>query len=432
MIKWSPLSNKQMRVLGWWMSNSPYRDYSGIIAEGAIRSGKTLVMSLSFVLWAMETSDRTKYAICGKTVGSLRRNVITDLKEVLFNRGYKVVDRQSENVLIVLKGNKKNMFYMFGGRDERSQDLIQGITLRGILLDEVALMPRSFVEQAMGRCSVEGSKYWFNCNPEGPKHWFYVEHILEADRRKYLRLHFSLEDNLSLSEDTIQRYKTMFSGIFYKRFVLGEWAFANGVIYDCFDDSNTYSNEEREKVLPISILENDTQNGGAALYGSDYGIYNPMVFLEGYKIRVKDDPIPHFYIDNEYYWDSRKSMAQKTDKEYIDDLVKFINNKHYTSVIIDPSASSLIAAGRQAGIKIIKADNEVYEGIRVVYSLMSTGHIHINKDNCPNLINELGLYIWNEKRGEIGKEEPVKQYDHACDALRYMIKTTTANYEVFR
>lgn len=430
-MKWKQLSKKQLQLLTWWTKESPYSTYSGVIAEGAIRSGKTLVMSTSFVLWSMSEFENQVFAICGKTVGSLRRNVITQLKEVLTGRGYKVLDRQSENKLIVAKGKRRNIYYLFGGRDERSQDLIQGITLAGVLLDEVALMPRSFVEQALGRCSVSNSKFWFNCNPEGPQHWFYTDVVKQAEDRKILRIHFRIEDNLSLSQETIDRYNTMFSGIFYKRFILGEWAFADGVVYDCFtEEKNTYLNSNRENVLPRIALDNDPFDG-YPIYGVDYGVYNPQVYLEIYKCNKPGDKIPYFYVDKEYYYNSRKSMKQKTDDEYIDDFLSFVDNKYYKAMIVDPSASSLIVAAHKRGIKTRKANNDVQNGIRMVYTLLNSGHILINKDNCPNLIGELGLYIWNEKRGESGKEEVIKQNDHALDALRYAIYTTTPDALIF-
>lgn len=429
-MKWTTFSKKQLQLLTWWTDNSPYKDCNGVICEGAIRSGKTQVGTLSFLIWSMQKFDKTQFGICGKTVGSLRRNVIGPLKEMLFTRGYKVIDRQSENKLIVSKGKKLNTYYLFGGRDERSQDLIQGITLAGIFLDEVALMPRSFVEQALARCSITGSKAWFNCNPEGPSHWFYVEHVKKYKEMKWLRLHFSLDDNLSLSEEVKERYKNNFTGIFYQRFILGEWAFADGVVYDCFTMAkNTYTNANKASVVPIEILENDPQ-GGYPYYGSDYGVFNPMVFLEVYKYRKKGDPVPYFYVENEYYWNSRKEMKQKTDEEYIADLKQFIGDKYYKMLIIDPSASSLIVAANKTGIKTMKANNDVEEGISMVHTLVNTGHVLVNADNCPNLVNEFGLYIWDEKKGEKGKEQPVKENDHALDALRYVINTTTMAYEI--
>ena len=430
-MKWSKLSKKQMQLLTWWLPDSPFSNMNGVIAEGAVRSGKTIVGSLSFILWSMYSFKNNQFAICGKTIGSLRRNVITPLKDILVNRGYSVIERKGENYMIVSKGNVSNVYYLFGGRDERSQDLVQGITLAGVFLDEVALMPESFVEQTLARCSISGAKFWFNCNPSSPAHWFYVEHVLNYKRLKYLRIHFNLEDNLSLTEDVIKRYKTMFKGIFYRRYILGEWAAADGVIYDCFDvDKNTYTEQSRDTVVPIYIRENDASNSGLAIYGCDYGVYNPCVFLEGYKFRKTGDKIPYYYIDKEYYYDGRKSMKQKTDEEYANDFVSFVDQKQMKYVIVDPSASSFILSLRRKGMPVMKAKNDVEDGIKLVYSLMATGHILINKDKCPKLIQELGLYIWNEKKSEQGKEEVVKQNDHCCDALRYLIASTASMYEV--
>ena len=159
----SPFSRKQKQVLTWWCKDSPVHDKDGIIADGAIRSGKTVSMSLSFAMWAMSTFNGQNFAMCGKTIGSFRRNVLFWLKLMLKSRGYSVIDRRADNLIIIRKGDTENYFYIFGGKDERSQDLIQGITLAGVFFDEVALMPESFVNQATGRCSVEGSKFWFNC-----------------------------------------------------------------------------------------------------------------------------------------------------------------------------------------------------------------------------------------------------------------------------
>lgn len=172
-----PFSRKQRKVLNWWTETSPVKDYDGIIADGAIRSGKTVSMSLSFVLWAMSTFNGQNFAMCGKTIGSFRRNVLFWLKLMLKSRGYRVTDHRADNLVIVSRGSVENNFYIFGGKDERSQDLIQGITLAGVFFDEVALMPESFVNQATGRCSVDSSKYWFNCNPDGPYHWFKLNWI---------------------------------------------------------------------------------------------------------------------------------------------------------------------------------------------------------------------------------------------------------------
>ena len=221
-----PFSRKQRQILNWWTKDSPVNAYEGVIADGAIRSGKTISMSLSFVLWAMWTFTGHNFAMCGKTIQSFGRNVFGSLTDMLSTLGFGMEYKRQENKFIVRMAGHENTFYIFGGRDERSQDLIQGITLAGVFFDEVALMPQSFVNQATGRCSVEGSKYWFNCNPGAPSHWFRQEWILKAKEKKILYLHFTMDDNLTLSEDIKDRYKSLYAGVFYQRYILGLWVLA--------------------------------------------------------------------------------------------------------------------------------------------------------------------------------------------------------------
>ena len=171
-FRFQPFSRKQKQILTWWLPESGVSDADGIIADGAIRSGKTVCMSLAFVQWSMHSFNGQNFGMCGKTVGSFRRNVLSVLKQMLPARGYTIRDRRTDNLVVISRGHTENYYYIFGGKDEGSQDLVQGITLAGILLDEIALMPESFVNQATGRCSVDGSKFWCNCNPAGPEHWF--------------------------------------------------------------------------------------------------------------------------------------------------------------------------------------------------------------------------------------------------------------------
>lgn len=426
-FKYSPFTEKQLKLLTWWMPESTQKNKNGIIAEGSVRSGKTVVMGLSFMFWSMSRGENLNYALCGKTVSSTRRNIIEPLVPMLIMRGMKVKEIKTEGKLIVSYKGKKNFYYIFGGKDESSQSLIQGITLAGILFDEVALMPKSFVDQGMARCSVEGSKLWFNCNPEGPRHWFKTEHIDKAEERGYLDLHFCLRDNPSLSEETINKYEHMFSGIFYKRFILGEWAFADGVVYSNIPDNTWYNNSNRDEVVPIKIREHDIH----PFYGVDYGTTNPQVYLEVFRYMSPDSKIPYFYVEKEYYWNSRESLRQKTDNEYVNDFKQFRSDENYQYIIIDPSAESLFVAHQQAGDKVIKAKNDVRPGISMLNTLFTLGHIKINKDECPNLVAELGLYQWDTKKSENGKEEVVKANDHACDALRYAIFTTTPKFQVY-
>ena len=220
-------STRQKATLIWWKTKA-FGNRDGVICDGSIRSGKTVSMTVGFILWSMSRFNNQSFAICGRTIEALRRNVIVHIPTWLEGL-FTVTERRSENKMVVTVGKRTNTYYLFGGRDESSYTLIQGITLAGVLFDEVALMPRSFVEQAMARCSVSGSKFWFNCNPESPGHWFYKEWICKAAERNMLYLHFTMDDNLSLDSKIKARYEGMYSGVFYDRYIRGLWTVAEGL-----------------------------------------------------------------------------------------------------------------------------------------------------------------------------------------------------------
>ena len=259
-MQYQKLSTRQNLAMTWW--NRPgFEDYEGIICDGSIRSGKTVAMTVGFIMWAMSNFSGQNFALCGKTIESLRRNVTSNLPAWLCGV-FTFKEHRTENKIVVRAGNKTNSFYLFGGKDESSQDLIQGITLAGILLDEVALMPESFVNQATGRCSVEGSKLWFNCNPAGPSHWFYTKWVQEAKKRKLLHLHFTMDDNLSLSPAVKARYESLYSGVFYDRFIRGLWVVAEGLIYTMFNKD-------------FHVVETVARPYDKYMISCDYGTVNP-------------------------------------------------------------------------------------------------------------------------------------------------------------
>jgi len=411
-FKFQPFSLKQKKVLTWWCDTSPVKDKDGIIADGAIRSGKTVCMSLSFIMWAMQRFKGQNFAMCGKTIGSFRRNVLFWLKLMLKSRGYRVVDHRSDNLVEISRGKVTNYFYIFGGKDERSQDLIQGITLAGVFFDEVALMPESFVNQATGRCSVDGSKYWFNCNPDGPYHWFKTNWIDEAKKKNLIVLHFTMEDNLSLSEQIKVRYRSMYSGVFYKRYILGLWAMAEGIIYDMFD-----VDRHVKKVVDFARLLID----GGRYVSIDYGTQNAMVFLLWNKGIDKK-----WYCTREYYYSGRDKGKQKADSQYADDLEKWLEGTPVKAIIVDPSAASFITELNNRGYKTMKADNDVEDGIRLVSTLLNTEKIAFSQ-SCINTIKEFASYIWDPKAADRGEDKPIKQHDHAMDAVRYFCYTILNN-----
>lgn len=401
-------SEKQWEVLRF-----PYRGYDALICDGAVRSGKTMAMSLSFFLWAMGSFDRCAFAFCGKSVGAVERNLVTPLLNIQYLRDhFELRYNRADHVVIGRRGGRENRFYLFGGKDESSASLIQGVTLAGVLLDETALMPRSFVEQALARCSVTGAKLWFNCNPENPRHWFREEWIKKAAEKNALHLHFTMDDNPSLSEETKARYRSMYTGIFYERYVLGNWVMSEGVIYDMFSPTE---NLYRDGKAPPSL-----HFDGVRTIACDYGTVNPTVFLDIY------DYDGTVYVDQEYRWDSRSwdsrswnsrtEGRQKTDEEYADDMETFIG-ENQCMILVDPSAASFIEALRRRGLYVVPANNEVLDGIRKVGTLLKQRRIKVN-ERCTGLLDELGLYSWDTKAGI---DRPVKENDHAPDALRYYV-----------
>jgi PBSX family phage terminase large subunit len=388
------ISEKQAQILDFALSDGLY-----LICDGAVRSGKTVFMSSAFLIWAMEHFDRTNFGICGKTVQSAERNVLKPLQEnesLPYTLDYKV----STKLLTVRCGPKENYFYIFGGKDESSYMLIQGITLAGVLFDEVALMPRSFVEQALSRAiSYDAPKYWFNCNPEGPNHYFYKEWI-ENPKEGTTHLHFVLEDNPILSPKMIERTKAMYSGVFYDRYIRGLWVLAEGLIYPMFDKDKIVPAEERKYTRYVVSM--------------DYGIQNPTAmllwgFCDGVWYQVK-----------EYYHSGRETGRQKTDQEYYEDLERLAGDLPVECLIVDPSATSFIALVKQKKrFKVRPAKNDVIDGIQKTATAIQQGKILVN-DCCKETIKEYGLYSWDTKAD---KDVPIKDNDHAMDATRYFVNT---------
>ncbi len=397
--KFFPFSKKQLTALSWWSKASTYYEYDAIICDGAVRSGKTSCMSVGFVAWAFYQFNSRSFAICGKTVASLRRNVITELLPILESLGFSCKLKVSSNIVVITKNGRENRFYLFGGKDEASASLIQGMTLAGVLFDEVALMPRSFVEQALARCSVEGSRFWFNCNPENPQHWFYLEWIKKAQEKNALYVHFRMEDNPSLSPEILARYKSLYSGHFYERFVLGKWVAAQGLVYSGFD-------------IDKDIASPPDYNAERYFISCDYGTVNPSSFglwglYDGIWYRVR-----------EYYYNSRKTGSQRTDEEHYAALCELAQDCKISAVIVDPSAASFIECIRRHGkFSVTPAKNNVVDGIRRVSDALRSGEIKI-APCCKDAIREFGLYRWDDN---LSKDAPRKENDHAMDDIRYFV-----------
>lgn len=381
-----------MLAMTWW--NQPKLEkYDAILCDGAVRSGKTLCMVNGFFLWSMTRFSGETFALCGKTIASLRRNIVLNLEQWLGGVLH-ITEFRSENKLIVSDGRGNiNRYYLFGGQDESSYKLIQGITLAGVLLDEAALMPRSFVEQACARCSVSGSRLWLNCNPAGQEHWLYKQWILQAKRKNLLYLHFTMQDNPALDPNIRARYENMYSGVFYRRYILGQWCMAEGLVYD-FD---------REKHIAQKLPKQ-----GEYYISVDYGTQNPFsaglwCVADGRAVRI-----------DEYYYSGRENGKMLTDAQYCRELERLAGDRQIRQVIVDPSAASFIAALRARGrFPVRKANNDVLPGIQAVATLLGAGILQIGA-SCGNAIREFALYRW---QGD--SDKPCKENDHAMDDIRY-------------
>lgn len=407
-FKWGAISKRQAKVLTWWKKGSRYASYNGIIADGAIRSGKTVSMAFSFVLWAMTTYDHNNFGMCGKTIASLRRNVLGTLKNQLRARGYTATERRADNLLVVTKGNRVNMFYIFGGKDESSQDLIQGITLAGVLFDEVALMPESFVNQATARCSVEGAKLWFNCNPSSVTHWFYQGWVLKCGKRKLLYLHFTMEDNLTLSEETKARYRSQYSGVFYRRYILGLWCVAEGLIYLQFaEDEQRYMIPQAE-VPKLSYIEIGADVGGnksnhayvAAGYTAERDV---MYVLKAWSYKATGVTVTQYRENLIKFADGIREQYGFVDTIWPDCAEAAIVNE------LDAHSPYNI----RGSIK-----EEILDRVRCADILFSQDRIKIVEDECEDLCAGFRTAVWDDKHDDKPLDDGTYDRD-VIDAFDY-------------
>jgi len=388
----------------WWKGKSPHRDCDMVIADGAIRSGKTVAMVCGFLQWSQECFDGRQFIIAGKSIGALKRNVVTPMLQILETWGWDYNFNRSENFIDI----GTNRYYLFGANNEASQDIIQGMTAAGALADDAALFPQSFIDQMIGRCSIEGAKVWLNCNPRGPFHYLKTLFIDKAKKKHIYYLHFTMDDNLSLSDSIKERYRRMFSGVFFKRYILGLWVRAEGVIYDMFNEKKHVKTVDPKTLSDFWVTV-------------DYGTQNPTVFLLWGR-----DSAGRWWCFKEYYHDGRSSGKQKTDEEYYEDLVKFVDNLPVNRIVVDPSAASFIATIKKHNrYSVRKARNAVLDGIRRTGTALTSLLIGFD-ESCTRCIQEMYAYVWDDKAVERGEDAPLKQDDHCLDAVRYFVNTVIA------
>lgn len=385
-----------------WAHLTKFKNQKAIICDGSVRSGKTVSMILGFVHWAMRFFDGKNFGICGKTISSTERNIILPLLNMPDITDYYSLQyiRVENKRIIIRSGSHTNTFFIFGGKDESSYTLVQGITLSGVLFDEVALMPKSFVDQAVARTLSEPeARYWFNCNPESAEHWFYKEWICNTRQKKALHLHFTMQDNPILSPEQIADAERLYTGVFYNRYIKGLWCVAEGLIYPMFD-----------KAVHVKSLPHPQ---GEWYVSVDYGTLN--AFSAG--LWCYDGTTA--YRVAEYYYSGREQKRQRTNTQYLQSIQQLTAGKSISAVIVDPSAASFIAELRQAGFLVRKGKNDVVEGIRRTAAALEQGKLLFSPD-CKNSFREFALYRWDESSSQ---DRPIKENDHAMDDIRYFVST---------
>lgn len=410
------ISNKQKKILAF-----PYSRYDALICDGAVRSGKTSIMMWAFVRWAMENFSGQRFGVCGRTVDSCTKNIIVPFTAMsLAKERYIIRWRRGDKVMEVRCGAVTNYFEVFGGKDEASYTLIQGRTLAGVLLDEVVLMPRSFVEQALARCSGDGARLWFSCNPGSPHHWFYQEWIKRSRERNALYLHFEMTDNPGLSKRTLERYENMYAGIFYDRYVRGLWVAAEGIVYKDFAN-------DTEKYLIGDPLEWAKQNGTSfsiISIGVDFGGTKSATKFQATGI-TKDFRVVALeeeYIKNEEIDPNALNRRFAT-------FCQLITSKYGYSQTRADSAETVLIRGldhtaqkMHLGTQVKNAMKlQITDRIRLVVLLMKQGRFKVSR-NCPHLIDAMQTAIYDPDKFEDERLDDGTSDIDSLDAFEYSIE----------
>ncbi len=439
-IELVPFSRKQKMLSTWWMPDiSPYADKDVIICDGAVRSGKTMVGSMSYIMWLMYTFNYQNFGIAGKSLDSLRRNVWVPIQQWFYDVGIQVVRlRETANGYILKYSyksdngeiiKKENYIYLFGGKDEGSAAFVQGLTAAGFFFDECALMPQSFVNQAVARCSVEGAKIWFNCNPEGPYHWFKLEWLDKLHTHNGLHIHFTMADNPSLSKRTLQRYENTWEGVFYQRFVLGEWVAAEGTIYQGFasntkdyliDDVDVYLKQNNKRIMAVYM-------------GVDWGHSGSANTIVAVGITERAEEV--IVIDE---WFTKEELDPMLLYVKLIAFMKPITDKYgYVKVFGDNAELMMVRglsnAAAKAGIKasIPKTGcikHEIIDRIVLENTLFAQHRIKINK-KCDRLIGAFQTAVWDSKsKKDVRLDDGTSNID-SLDAFEYAICTQMKQLE---
>lgn len=357
------------------------------IWEGAVRSGKTYISLWRFITELSEGPEG-EYVLIARTYDSFRRNVLPLLESMI---GVKDVNWKGGHRTMNIYGKT---IHVIGADDERAESKIRGPTFAGAYVDEITIIPESVFKMLISRCAMGGAKIFGTTNPDSPYHWLKKDFLEGNEDVKSWQ--FKLEDNPALEEDDKNYLKRQYKGLWYQRFIDGKWVQAEGSIYDYFDEK-------------LHVIDFAPTYSTSYIVGIDYGTTNPCAF-----VLIGHDPnsFPNFWVESEYYYDSRVHQRQKTDTEYAEDLQKFLEGHPIKAIYIDPSAVSFRIELQKQGItNLYEADNNVINGIRFVSKNLNNGTLKICR-SCTNLIKEFQSYVWDEKAAILGVDKPKKQNDH--------------------
>jgi len=386
---------------------------------GAVAAGKTVASLIAFLIAVDLAPVSGLIVICGWTLQSIERNVLDPLQdERIFGDFAAQVHHTPGSSTAVIFGR---VVHLIGASDSRAEARIRGSTIVLAYLDEVTIMPESFWIMMLSRLRTAGSRLLATTNPANPRHWLkekFIDRAAEVGMRTW---HFTLDDNPYLSPEFVARLKRQYTGLWYKRYILGLWIAADGVVYDMFDP-------ERHVVDVLPVVKRWIGTG------VDVGTVNPFaaeVLGLGIDRRL--------YIVAEWYWDSAKRMRQLTDVQYSAKLREFFASVRHPGsqlygisperLVVDPSAASFIRQVHNdrhlfdGGVNVMGADNAVLDGIRLVSSLLSTDRLRVHS-SCTNLIDQKQSYSWDPAAAQRGEDKPKKENDHAVDAERYVTATT--------
>lgn len=391
--------------------------------EGSIRSGKTIASLIRWLIFVAIAPRGGELVIVGRTRDAAWRNVIAPLQDpTLFGPAAAHVVGNHGAPTVTILGRR---VFVLGASDAKAEKVLRGLTVAGAYIDEVTVIPEEFFTQLLGRMSVPGAQLFGTTNPDNPAHWLkrrFLDRISSLpDWRTW---HFTIDDNPGLTDAYKASIRAEFTGLWFRRFILGEWVAAEGAIYSMWDPAR--------HVLPWAALPPMRRLLAA---GVDYGTTNATAaLLLGLSDEVDKSgrPLSRLFLVDEWRHDPAQTNVRLTDAQLSAGLRDWLRGRHLPSptqprvewVVVDPAAASFKVQLHSDGLtNVDNADNDVAYGIRTLASLLGS-HQLLVADRCTGFVLEAPGYSWDDKATAKGEDKPIKVADHSLDAARYAVTTT--------